>query len=1192
MNEIINIGVGTDVKLTARLVDAQGNAINLNQVTELRAVIYNGDRQRTLSDYNIVDDTSVEFVLRSGTELTAGDQVAISMAIRYKKEGFVNSTPIIEIIHRGWVGEEITPMAMPMAVVNSAITAQFTISVPPAVYYAGASPRIGANGRWYVFDDVTKDYVDTGFGANLSNEQIIADETERRRQEAIRVAAEIQREVRMRQVEDKVNNVGENLRYLREDVDARISPTVDGVEMKGSDDADQIVKLSLSTKDARPKFVRNNTPKELALKDDVDDVSNNKFDKSKVLPAYPSAEPTDDTGVISAKQQYKKDKEQADKMFQLEQEVNGINYISENLMMQYTCKFDSGSIIRIYNYKSVNLSVFFRKGVGNSDGEIGVTIGANTYKEVTLTIDCRNIYVSAAHNFTILPDSQLLKGVRKSEDDIKSLNAGKIDTDKYLSNLDTAINGKDYTGNSSTLVSVDIRKGNLVTITNNTASTMSAELRGADGTTTNSIPVTIAAGLSKDVMIGAMDIKYIYVNTYPYDFSINTTQQPNDFALTKTHHILLVSPEGENYSCLIGGEDAYSGGYMVECCSWDAFVYNAEKWKYEVDACVFFNLQLGCDINANASQIEAAMLIYRNAGCKFLFTNIYDCKLKKYAQDGTITEVNIGSTVLYGLSLHTAYDVTDGVFAINGVNTFSESIIRDETPSPNSQMYSYKSTDVNTIFPVVATKDGNSMQCTAYKPNSFFAYCYGGQKTGFADSSALYKYIKLNIVLDALLGKPDRTRIAFDLCNGKKIAASGFDGDCTTEIEAAQALKDAVGYNRPCGFSLYAQKMTSALAGQYRGIKGLVSLVSHTDNHFNERETITDELHVIGSDYKIRLNKTIRSQIISVKSSDGTITYTLQNAPWNKGLPTGNQYRGDTITISPIELTMGYLVFPADKVGESIKVTYSTIVDDYKEIVGSIETLAKAGGAITDKAVYLTGGTNGTHPYTAMMAAKEDIVLCDHQNGTNYNRASFYARLRMDKFTIPVASMFKIDASNVIRDSYLFKNDRAYNDNTVIPKAIAYSNKYNLPFEWYDHDLIIAKDFPLSVWSNPSGWHSSWKQSTYEETKNTIKNMYASLYNKVDEEGVYWMFREDCCRRLDYITKYIYYDVRKVGNTTYVTIENRGNKAIEGLTFRSPSNSDKSVLFNDKINYKTKYANGELLIWFDVNAGNKINLRF
>lgn len=278
MNEIINIGVGTDVKLTARLVDAQGNAINLNQVTELRAVIYNGDRQRTLSDYNIVDDTSVEFVLRSGTELTAGDQVAISMAIRYKKEGFVNSTPIIEIIHRGWVGEEITPMAMPMAVVNSAITAQFTISVPPAVYYAGASPRIGANGHWFVFDDVTKDYVDTGFGANLSNEQIIADETERRRQEAIRVASETQREVRMREVENKVNDVGRNLGYLSESMDMRIAPTPDGVEVKGTDDGDLEVKLSLSTKNPRPKFVRNGVIKELALKEDVDTVSKNMSD--------------------------------------------------------------------------------------------------------------------------------------------------------------------------------------------------------------------------------------------------------------------------------------------------------------------------------------------------------------------------------------------------------------------------------------------------------------------------------------------------------------------------------------------------------------------------------------------------------------------------------------------------------------------------------------------------------------------------------------------------------------------------------------------------------------------------------------------------------------------------------------------------------------------------------------------------
>lgn len=329
MNEIINIGVGTDVKLTARLVDAQGNAINLNQVTELRAVIYNGDRQRTLSDYNIVDDTSVEFVLRSGTELTAGDQVAISMAIRYKKDGFVNSTPIIEIINRGWVGEEITPKAIPLSVLSSEITAQFTISVPPAVYYAGASPRIGANGHWYVFDDVTKDYVDTGFGANVSNEQIIADETERRRQEAIRVAAEVQREQRMTDVENKVTDVSDNIGYLREDVDARISTTPDGVEVKGSDDADQEVKLLLSTKNPRPKFVRNNTTKELALKEDVDalntSLGNSKFDKNKVLLAYPTVEPTDNSTVIPAKAQFKKDKEQDDKMVQLEQEVNLFN---------------------------------------------------------------------------------------------------------------------------------------------------------------------------------------------------------------------------------------------------------------------------------------------------------------------------------------------------------------------------------------------------------------------------------------------------------------------------------------------------------------------------------------------------------------------------------------------------------------------------------------------------------------------------------------------------------------------------------------------------------------------------------------------------------------------------------------------------------------------------------------------------
>lgn len=333
MNEIINIGVGIDVKLTARLVDAQGNAINLNQVTELRAVIYNGDRQRTLSDYNIVDDTSVEFVLRSGTELTAGDQVAISMAIRYKKDGFVNSTPIIEIIHRGWVGEEISPMAAPMAVVNSAITAQFTISVPPAVYYSGASPRIGANGHWYVFDDVTKDYIDSGFGAQHSNEQIIADENERRRQEAIRVAAEVQREQRMKDVEQQMADANTDVRYLREDMDARIIPTADGVVVKGSDDADNEVQLSLSSKNARPKYLRNNVDKELALKEDVDilstKVNNERVAKTSIVSLYPSIEPVDNTTILSAKEAFKKNKLQdndiqsvKEKTAQLEQEVD------------------------------------------------------------------------------------------------------------------------------------------------------------------------------------------------------------------------------------------------------------------------------------------------------------------------------------------------------------------------------------------------------------------------------------------------------------------------------------------------------------------------------------------------------------------------------------------------------------------------------------------------------------------------------------------------------------------------------------------------------------------------------------------------------------------------------------------------------------------------------------------------------
>ena len=299
-------------------------------------------------------------------------------------------------------------------------------------------------------------------------------------------------------------------------------------------------------------------------------------------------------------------------------------------------------------------------------------------------------------------------------------------------------------------------------------------------------------------------------------------------------------------------------------------------------------------------------------------------------------------------------------------------------------------------------------------------------------------------------------------------------------------------------------------------------------------------------------------------------------------------FKADAETANPLELQLGVLCFSANNIGRTIKVTYTAIPSDYDEIIGSLKVLKDNCGVLTDNSIYLTGGYTSVHPYTAILAEKEGITLCEEGSGPMYRRVEHYARIRTDKFTIPVSDMFKTDTVGSIHDTFVRDKTKAQ-ALALVDTAIAYCKKHDLPYEWYDHDFLLSETNPNGVWLYP-GFNSDWKKPTFEETRDYFADYYTQLYQKVNNEGVEWMFREDFCKRMDYIHKYVEYEVRYEDDIVIILVKNNGGKCVKGMTFRIPSKSLVEVKHSIPTLEGSSFDNTNNIsyIWFDLPAGTDI----
>ena len=211
---------------------------------------------------------------------------------------------------------------------------------------------------------------------------------------------------------------------------------------------------------------------------------------------------------------------------------------------------------------------------------------------------------------------------------------------------------------------------------------------------------------------------------------------------------------------------------------------------------------------------------------------------------------------------------------------------------------------------------------------------------------------------------------------------------------------------------------------------------------------------------------------------------------------------------------------------------------------------------------------------------------------TNKDRINLLLK-NNDKLVFPVSPLFKTGINgSVIRDSVLFKNTYEYNVNTLIPSAMSYCEEYCLPFEWYDHDIVLSDNYETSVWNDSRGiWDSSWKKDTYEETATSVLAMYKALYDLIETLNPIWITREDYCRYYTYLNKGFEYNVSIKNGTQIVTGKNESIQKLKGVTFKlNISNEPTEIILNNKKIKSYSYSDGRLLVWFDVEKGEKFTL--
>lgn len=671
--------------------------------------------------------------------------------------------------------------------------------------------------------------------------------------------------------------------------------------------------------------------------------------------------------------------------------------------------------------------------------------------------------------------------------------------------------------------------------------------------------------------------------------------------LKRKHRMLMVEIERTvcEYTITLP-EDAFLAGVFTECCGYESFVDNADVWKNEFDVIVVYTLSdVPYQCRCTPIQIRTAIQKFMDAGVFLVWCKpSNDLSICKYGANGSIDSSQDASMseLLSGLSRSSMdYSAGTGAFQHSTDYPFGAAelirTVEGVTCKPTNQWLNhFTSTDPDTVFPLIAVQDETMANCTAYKPGKFFIISDGGYSGDNIDQQAFYKYVDGSVLLRAILGKTSNVRFSQDSIYGRRIAAIGVDCDVTIEPDAIKALAYAF-IGKPIELGLVASKVTDELAGIYRHLayNNSIALCSHTYDHFdgNSRITVVDEVHTVGPDQLVTLNRPFKAVVSGVMSQDDAITFMQNGTDISTAAPSAAEY-AMTMDIDYITYSIdGVLKFNFADIGTSVKITY-TCDDEYRENLGSIETL-KAKGCLTSKVLYQTAGYYSAHPTTYRLAEELDTTICAYSIYPGYNMAYQIAR-GGSKGPIPMGIIAKPWYNSYLCDAIFLTNTKDYCKTTFIPAVMTRCAAMELPLEFYIHDFTLSETDPNSIWVRTT-YAADWKQSTLALTRAYLQDFYAWIVVQFDSINAFWMPRGEYAARFYYMNRYLRYDVAEETGKVIISIKNTGNKLLQGVTFRIPVSAEPtSVKLGASVACEYIYMPNLVTAWCDLEPGKSETL--
>lgn len=658
-------------------------------------------------------------------------------------------------------------------------------------------------------------------------------------------------------------------------------------------------------------------------------------------------------------------------------------------------------------------------------------------------------------------------------------------------------------------------------------------------------------------------------------------------------HRALVIPTIHNTYSYQPFDQLRNQGIMVQVTSIEYFTRNIEIL---IDAFDVLILNQGAGVidrvwmlnhlsRVTAQQVAAAFAMWRSSGKKIVYS-FFDAsgkaEMKKHNIDGAAVETVDLQTILFKTN------VTTGTIAA-GTGTFTKTA---DCPLTDEEIFDLRWLNYSSrnIYPrnrtgtygLVAGEEvlvenvlGETKEVYVYwKPYEYCCALYGGVITNQNLESPAYKYINIGSLARLLIGNESPIRLAMDCIYSRKVAATGYDNDLTTDLVAVDGLVQAHN-GRPLEMGLVSYKLTADIASAYRGLGRNVALCSHSKYHYNPTDgtvTAVNEAYVIPASRVIQLKRPYR--VINMTVKIGATTLAAKDFI---AVITDAQYGYDPVR----EL----LKFTAANVGATVLVTY-TYLKEAEEWVGSLREL-EAYGSLTDDVIYLTGGEYAMHGTTQALLDKRDVIVC------NYSLPNQWAWVAAQQGYGPIFSPYLADDVSGGFEAWHLLVDSGYSQTEIeaidgkVKESIDNANSRKHPFIWYSHDFSFSNE--VNGLCNKVGVDASWKGATYEESRQKLIAGLKWFMDRLDEENVYWMARSQYHRRYRNFNRDFVYNIVSDGNTHYVYLQNMGKNFLGGVTFRSSTTIVSAKQMPNKDLPVTVYA-GDNLVSFDVAPGEKMVL--